>query len=135
MYRQGKVRPLQYCVSVLYTDSVASVNDVMGRSVVQVWSGVLGRMPKRGVLTSTPPPPQLTGNLFAIDLAAIDRGWSMVPAARLNSSDSGVGPVVPRRWAAMSALGPGNNRISPTSYVIVLPEQRGRKAIAFLPHP
>jgi hypothetical protein len=74
---------------------------------VQVWSGMLGRMPKRGVLASVPPPPQLTGNLFAIDLAAIDRGWSMVPAARLNSADSGIGPVVPRRWAAMAALGPG----------------------------
>ena len=74
---------------------------------MQVWSGVLGRMPKRGMLTSAPPPPQLTGNLFAIDLAAIDRGWSMVPAGRLHAADSRVGPVMPRRWGAMSALGPG----------------------------
>lgn len=86
----------------------------MRGSVVQVWSGVLGRMPKRGVLASAPPPPQLTGNLFSIDLAAIDRGWSMVPAARLNAGDSAVGPVQPRRWAAMSALGPGKHPLQPT---------------------
>jgi hypothetical protein len=89
---------------------------------VQVWSGVLGRMPKRGVLSSTPPPPQLTGNLFAIDLAAIDRGWSMVPAARMHAGDSGVGPVLPRRWAAMAALGPGTLQTSraeaPPSHIL-----------------
>ena len=80
---------------------------------MQVWSGVLGRMPKRGMLASAPPPPQLTGNLFAIDLGSIDRGWSMVPVARLNAADSGVGPVLPRRWAAMSALGPGSPHFLP----------------------
>lgn len=66
----------------------------------------MGRMPKRGMLASMPPAPHLTGNLFALDLANIDHGWAMLPARGVQA-DSGVSPVSPRKWAAMTSLGLG----------------------------
>lgn len=75
---------------------------------MQVWSGLLGRMPKKSVLMPSPPPAQLTGNLFMIDVSAIERGWSMLPPQRIWSQH---GPAsratLPRRWAAMATLAPG----------------------------
>lgn len=74
---------------------------------MQVWGGCLGRLPKRSMLASTPPPPHLTGHLFVIDLAAVDRGWAMVRAAAIHSE--GLLEGVPlRKWAAMAELAPGS---------------------------
>ena len=72
----------------------------------QVWSGLMGRMPKRGMLASMPPAPHLTGNLFMLDLANIDHGWAMLPARAVQAGTE-VGLVPPRKWAAMTSLADG----------------------------
>jgi hypothetical protein len=76
-------------------------------SLMQVWSGLMGRMPKRGVLASMPPAPHLTGNLFVLDLAAVDHGWSMLPPSSIQNADRLADLVVPRKWAAMTSISPG----------------------------
>eukprot|EP00892_Ulva_mutabilis_P007084 jgi/Ulvmu1/4748/UM020_0032.1 len=80
----------------------------MEPSHIVVWSGLLGRMPKKSMLMPSPPPAQLTGNLFVIDVSAIERGWSMLPPQRIWSQHGAASrATLPRRWAAMAALGPG----------------------------
>lgn len=72
----------------------------------KVWGGCLGRLPKRSMLASLPPPPHLTGHLFVIDLAAVDRGWAMVRASAIHAE--GFHEAVPmRKWAAMAELSSG----------------------------
>lgn len=78
------------------------------RVCMQVWSGLLGRMPKKSMLMPAPPPAQLTGNLFVIDVSAIERGWSMLPPQHIWSQHGAASRAsLPRRWAAMAALAPG----------------------------
>jgi hypothetical protein len=72
-----------------------------------VWSGLMGRMPKRGLLASMPPAPHLTGNLFVLDLAAVDHGWAMLPPSSIHSGDGLTERVPPRKWASMASIGPG----------------------------
>lgn len=70
----------------------------------------MGRLPKRSMLATTPPPPHLTGNLFVIDLAAVDHGWAMLPAQAIHATEAGVAPVPARKWAGMTELSPGVQR-------------------------
>ena len=69
----------------------------------------MGRLPKRTMLATMPPAPHLTGNVFAIDLAAVDRGWSMQPAAGIGAAD-GAAAAAPRKWAAMAEVASGATR-------------------------
>jgi hypothetical protein len=76
---------------------------------LQVWSGLMGRLPKRTMLSTMPPAPHLTGNLFMIDLAAVDRGWAMLPAGSIGAPHADAPPTEPRKWAAISELEPGTH--------------------------
>ena len=74
-----------------------------------MWSGHMGRLPKRSMLATAPPPPHLTGNLFVIDLAAVDHGWAMLPAQAIHAAEPGIAPVPPRKWAGIAELSPGTS--------------------------